>query len=175
MLLLLALLVSLSLGVPTPFKINVQNSVLEDLQKRLELARYPDSLQDDKNWTTGTDLNYLKSVVEYWKTKYDWRQQEEKLNQMPQFTTTIGDQVVHFVHARSKYPNAKPLLMVHGWPGSFFEFSKILPMLLDPVPYGGTEEDAFHVVSPSIPGYGFSSGKKKEYTILYGTILRLVS
>jgi hypothetical protein len=156
--LFVSLLLHLILPSPTPFKINVPEQVLTDLKQRLEITRFPDAIEDDMNWKSGTNLNYLKDLVTYWKNEYNWRKQEEYLNSFPQYLLSIGNQTIHFIHARSKYPQAQPLLLVHGWPGSFFEFHKILPMLLDPVAYGGQEGDAFHVVAPSIPGYGFSSG-----------------
>jgi pimeloyl-ACP methyl ester carboxylesterase len=152
------LFLQLLLADPVPFKIDVPEDVLTDLNRRLASTRFPDSIEDDLNWKAGTNLNYLKTFIAYWRDGYNWRKEEEKLNNIPQFTTTIGNQTLHFIHARSKYAQAQPLLIVHGWPGSFFEFYKILPMLVDPVAYGGREEDAFHVVAPSIPGYGFSSG-----------------
>src|SRR4029077_11956779 len=108
------------------------------------------------DWTYGTDLAYLKALVTYWRGTCSCRAQERKLNQFEQFTTNIDGLNIHFIHRRSKYPNAFPLLITHGWPGSFVEFGKIIGPLTDPVAHGGKAEDAFDVVIPSMPGYGFS-------------------
>ncbi len=138
-----------------PFRIEVPQDVLDDLQARLARTRWPDQM-DDTGWDYGTDLAYLKELCAYWQDGYDWRAQEAALNQWPQFTTEIDGQNVHFLHVRSKHEDALPLLITHGWPGSIVEFQKILPMLVDPEAHGGTAADAFHVVAPSMPGYGFS-------------------
>jgi epoxide hydrolase len=137
-----------------PFTIRVPDAVLADLKVRLQRTRFPDALQGD--WTYGTDLAYLKQLVAYWRDRFDWRAQERKLNRLEQFTTVIDGLTVHFVHRRSKEPHAFPLLITHGWPGSFVEFTKIIGPLTDPVSAGGRAEDAFDVVIPSIPGFGFS-------------------
>ena len=107
-------------------------------------------------WIDPDQLAYLKELVEYWRTKYDWRKQERKLNEFPQFTTEIDGLDIHFIHARSPHENALPLVITHGWPGSVVEFLKIIDPLRDPTAHGGQARDAFHVVCPSIPGYGFS-------------------
>jgi microsomal epoxide hydrolase len=107
-------------------------------------------------WEYGTELAYMKGLVEYWRSTFDWRAQERKLNAFPQFTTTIDGLNIHFVHVRSKHPNAMPLALTHGWPGSFFEFTKVIGPLTDPVAHGGRAEDAFDVVAISLPGFGFS-------------------
>jgi len=145
-----------------PFKIDISESVLEDLKFRLERTRLPDTLQDDTSWQYGTDLGYMKELLEYWKSSYNWKEQEKKLNEIPQFKTKINGLDVHFVHVRSKHENAQPLIIVHGWPGSFLECKKVLPMLTDPTNHGGSEKDAFHVICPSIPGYGFSEAPHKS-------------
>ncbi len=139
-----------------PFRIAVRDEVLRDLQDRLARTRWPDQI-DGTGWEYGVPLAEMKPLVEYWRTKYDWRQQEKKLNELAQFTTTIDGLEIHFVHVRSKEPGALPLVITHGWPGSFVEFQKIIGPLTDPMAHGGKAEDAFHVVCPSLPGFGFSS------------------
>src|SRR5262245_57560359 len=143
-----------------PFTIRVPDADLADLKARLARARYPDEIEGS-GWTYGTNLAYLKSLVEYWRDRFDWRAQEQKLNELEQFTTTVDGVTLHFIHRRSKQPGALPLLITHGWPGSFVEFLKIVGPLTDPVRYGGRAEDAFDVVIPSVPGFGFS-GKPRQ-------------
>jgi pimeloyl-ACP methyl ester carboxylesterase len=143
-----------------PFKIAVDDAVLRDLKERLARTRFPDQIPET-GWDYGVDLVYMKDLVTYWKDKYDWRAEERKLNELPQFTTEIDGLSIHFIHVRSKEKNALPLVLVHGWPGSVHEFHKIIGPLTDPVAHGGKAEDAFHVVCPSLPGFGFS-GKPKE-------------
>ena len=138
-----------------PFTIHVQDSVLVDLKARLKNPRVPDALQGD-GWTHGTDVAYLRQLISYWRDRFDWRAQERSLNTFEQFTTTIDGLTIHFIHRRSKQPNAFPLLITHGWPGSFVEFAKIIGPLTDPVAHGGRTDDAFDVVIPSIPGFAFS-------------------
>jgi microsomal epoxide hydrolase len=138
-----------------PYTIHVPDEVLSDLKARLDRTRFPDTLEG-VGWDYGTELTYLRSLVEYWRTRFDWRAQERKLNQLEQFTTTIDGLRIHFVHRRSKVPGAMPLLLTHGWPGSFFEFTKIIGPLTDPAAHGGRAEDAIHVVALSLPGFGFS-------------------
>jgi len=143
-----------------PFKIQVPDEVLRDLKARLARTRFPDEIPGT-GWDYGTDLTYLKSLVAYWRDRFDWRAQERRLNEFDQFKTTIDGVDIHFIHQRSKMPNAFPLVLTHGWPGSFIEFSKIIGPLTDPVKYGGRAEDAFTVVAISLPGFGFS-GKPQE-------------
>lgn len=138
-----------------PFKIHVSDEVLRDLKERLARTRFPDAIAGS-GWDYGTDLGYLKELVAYWRDKFDWREQERRLNQFEQFTTNIDGLDIHFIHRRSKQANPMPLLMSHGWPGSFFEFSKVIGPLTDPIAHGGRAQDAFDVVAVSIPGYGFS-------------------
>ena len=138
-----------------PFTIRVPDPVLADLKARLRHPRYPDALQGD-GWTYGTDIGYLKQLVAYWRDRFDWRAQERALNRFEQFTTTIDGLTIHFIHRRSKQPSAFPLLITHGWPGSFVEFTKIIGPLTDPAAHGGRAEDAFDLVIPSIPGFAFS-------------------
>src|SRR6186997_2929794 len=143
-----------------PFTIRIPDAVLTDLKTRLAAARIPEPLQGD-GWTLGTDIGYLRRLVDYWRNGFDWRAQERRLNQLEQFTTTIDGLTVHFVHRRSKHANAMPLLITHGWPGSFVEFTKIIGPLTDPEAHGGTAADAFHVVMPSIPGFAFSQAPRE--------------
>jgi pimeloyl-ACP methyl ester carboxylesterase len=138
-----------------PFRIHVENKVLDDLRARLALTRLPDQI-DGTGWDGGTPVAYVRELVEYWRDGYDWRAQEVRLNELPHFRTTIDGQSIHFAHARSRRENALPLLLIHGWPGSIVEFLDVIPRLTDPEAYGGTAADAFHVIAPSLPGYGFS-------------------
>jgi len=124
----------------------------------------PDALNGD-GWFYGTDTGYLKQLVAYWRDRFDWRAQERALNRFEQFTTNIDGLTMHFLHRRSKQPNAFPLLITHGWPGSFVEFAKIIGPLTDPVAHGGRPDEAFDVVIPSIPGFGFSDKRARPATI----------
>ena len=137
-----------------PFDIAVSDAVLADLATRLTRTRFPD--QVDTDWAYGTDVDYLQELVAYWRHEYDWREQERRLNQVDHFKTQINGLDIHFIHQRSPEEDALPLLMLHGWPGSIVEFMKVIGPLTDPVAHGGQAEDAFHVVAPSLPGYGFS-------------------
>jgi pimeloyl-ACP methyl ester carboxylesterase len=143
-----------------PFTIRIPDAVLTDLKTRLAAARLPEPLQGD-GWTHGTDIGYLRQLVAYWRNGFDWRAQERRLNQLEQFTTTIDGLTVHFVHRRSKHADALPLLITHGWPGSFVEFTKIIGPLTDPEAHGGSAADAFHLVIPSIPGFAFSEAPRE--------------
>ena len=142
------------------FKIEVSEEVLKDLRERLARTRFPDQLED-VGWSYGTDLSYLKELCAYWRSDFDWRAQERALNRFDHFRTEIDALGIHFIHQRSKESYAFPLIITHGWPGSFFEFTKIIGPLTDPAAHGGRPEDAFHVICPSIPGYGFSDAPKK--------------
>jgi pimeloyl-ACP methyl ester carboxylesterase len=138
-----------------PFQIEVSDSDLDDLRERLARTRWP-SEPPGVAWDDGVPLAYLQELAEYWRTSYDWREQEARLNELPQFTTAIDGTTVHFVHARSPEPDALPLLVTHGWPGSIVELAEIIGPLSDPRAHGGDPADAFHVVAPSIPGFAFS-------------------
>lgn len=138
-----------------PYRIEVTDAVLDDLQGRLASTRFPDQFANH-DWEYGTELAYLRGLVEYWRTEYDWRRHEKALNGFHHFTTNVDGLNIHFVHERSKEKNALPLVITHGWPGSFYEFLKVIPALVDPVAHGGRPEDAFDVICPSLPGYGFS-------------------
>jgi epoxide hydrolase len=138
-----------------PFTINIPQADLDDLRNRLAGTRWPDELPG-VGWSYGVALNYLKELAEYWRTSYDWRTWEAKLNQLPQFTTEIDGQNIHFLHVRSPEPDALPLILTHGWPGSVAEFLDVIGPLSNPRAHGGDPADAFQLVIPSIPGFGFS-------------------
>ncbi|MEU4579648.1 epoxide hydrolase family protein [Nonomuraea sp. ATR24] len=138
-----------------PFRIDIPQDDLDDLNRRLAATRWPDELPG-VGWDRGVPLDYLKELAEYWRTGYDWRAAERRLNSFPQFTTEIDGANVHFVHVRSPEPDATPLIITHGWPGSVAEFVDVIGPLTDPAAHGGDPADAFDVVIPSIPGYGFS-------------------
>jgi len=144
----------------TPFKIHIDDAVLADLKQRLARTRFPGEIAKS-DWDYGTNLGYLKELVTYWHDRYDWRAAERRLNQFDQFTTNIDGLDIHFIHQRSKNPNAMPLAITHGWPGSVVEFTKVIGPLTDPVAHGGNAGDSFHVVAISVPGFGFS-GKPTE-------------
>jgi pimeloyl-ACP methyl ester carboxylesterase len=144
-----------------PFTIHVSDAALADLKTRLARARLPEELRGAEPWTLGVDPRYLKDLVAYWRDRFDWREQERRLNRLEQFTTDIDGLTLHFVHRRSKLPNAFPLLITHGWPGSFVEFTKIIGPLTDPPAHGGRPDDAFDVVMPSIPGFAFSAAPRE--------------
>src|SRR6266542_3219126 len=138
-----------------PFRIDVPDADLEDLEDRLVRTRWPDQLSG-VGWGYGTPLEYVREMAVYWRTSYDWRKEEARLNEFPQFTTTIDGTNVHFLHIRSPELNAMPLILTHGWPGSVAEFLDLIGPLTDPRSHGGDPADAFDLVIPSIPGYGFS-------------------
>ena len=139
----------------TPFRVDVPDAVLDDLRARLARIRWPDD-PPGGGWDYGTEPDYLREMCEYWRTRYEWRRWEAKINAFPQFTTTIDGANVHYLHVRSPEANALPLIITHGWPGSIVEFLDIIGPLSDPRAHGGAATDAFDVVCPSIPGYGFS-------------------
>jgi pimeloyl-ACP methyl ester carboxylesterase len=139
-----------------PFRIAIPQADLDDLGDRLARTRWPDELPG-VGWSRGVPLGYLRDLTGYWDGGYDWRAQEANLNRFPQFTTTIDGQAVHFLHVRSPEPDALPLLVTHGYPSSFVEFAEIVEPLTDPRAHGGDPADAFHVVAPSLPGFGFST------------------
>lgn len=138
-----------------PFSIDIPQADLDDLQERLARTRWPDELPG-VGWSRGVPLDYLKELAGYWRSSFDWRKQETKLNQLPHYTTHIDGQQIHFVHLRSPEPKATPLMLIHGWPGSFVEFLDVIGPLTNPREYGGDPDDAFHLIIPSIPGFGFS-------------------
>ena len=139
-----------------PFRVNVPREALDDLRRRLKATRWPDrETVDDQS--QGAQLVKLQELVRYWGTDYDWRKAEARLNALPQFVTRIDGVDIHFIHVRSRQKNALPVLIAHGWPGSVFEQLKLVGPLTDPTRYGGRAEDAFDVVIPSLPGFGFSA------------------
>ncbi len=140
--------------------IAISAEALDELNARLAATRWPDA-ETTGDWRQGIPLQYVQSVCDYWQTDYDWRRMEEKLNSFNPMQTTIDGLDIHFLHIRSPHENALPLILTHGWPGSIVEFHKVIGPLSDPCRYGGKAEDAFHIVCPSLPGYGFS-GKPTE-------------
>ncbi|MEV5966949.1 epoxide hydrolase family protein [Kribbella sp. NPDC051952] len=141
-----------------PFQIEVADADLADLHDRLDRTRWPHPVPGDADdWSRGIPAGYLRDLAEYWRTSYDWRKAESELNGYPQYTTEIDGQQIHFFHVRSPEPDAMPLILTHGYPGSAVEFLRLLGPLSDPVSHGGQAADAFHVVVPSLPGFGFST------------------
>jgi len=140
-----------------PFRIEIPQSDLDDLRARLANTRWADPAPGaPSDFSRGVPLDYLKDLTKYWATDFDWRAQEARLNAYPQYLTEIDGQTIHFIHVRSTEPDATPLLMSHGYPGSVVEFLEMIDPLVNPVAYGRSPADAFHVVIPSIPGFGFS-------------------
>ncbi len=137
------------------FTISVSDQAIEDLRQRLALTRLPDQI-NNTSWEYGTDRAFLRGLIDYWQTDFDWRAQEQMLNEFDQFKTSIEGLDIHFIHQRSPHPEAIPLLIVHGWPGSIAEFHKIIGPLTNPTEHGGDAANAFHVIAPSLPGFGFS-------------------
>jgi epoxide hydrolase len=137
------------------FRIDVPEAELRDLRERLERTRWPEE-ETVEDWSQGVPLAYVRELCGYWADGYDWRSTEARLNALPQFRTEIEELGIHFVHLRSPHPDALPLVITHGWPGSIVEFLKVIGPLADPTAHGGDAADAFHVVCPSLPGYGFS-------------------
>jgi len=137
------------------FPIRVDDSVLQDLRDRLARTRLPDWIEGT-GWEYGFSLDYLRELLDYWRDEYDWRAQEARLNELAHFRTRIDGQSIHFIHERSANPGAFPLLLIHGWPGSIVEFLDVIPRLTNPEAHGGRAADSFHVIAPSLPGYGFS-------------------
>ena len=147
---------------PEPFTLTVPDSAVADLRERLARTRFPDQAPGEP-WAYGTNVDYLRELVAYWRSGFDWRTQEARLNAFPQFKAPLHDIDVHFLHVPGKGPDPCPLLLMHGWPGSVFEFMDIIPRLTDPARFGGDPADAFTVVAPSLPGYGmsFRPGQKR--------------
>jgi epoxide hydrolase len=139
----------------TPFKVHVPQAALNDLKKKLANARWPDK-EPVTDWSQGVPLAKAQSLVEYWRTRYDWRLVESTLNGLPQFRAQIDGLGIHFIHVRSKHESALPIILTHGWPGSVLEFLQVIEPLVDPTAHGGKADEAFHVVIPSLPGFGFS-------------------
>lgn len=142
-----------------PFRVDIDDSQLDKLRQRLAFTRFPDA-ETVEDWSQGMPLSYAQELVRYWQTDYDWRRAEVDVNQWPHFTTDINGLNVHFVHVRSRHTGARPLILTHGWPGSFLEYLSLIPGLTDPTQHGGTADQACHVVIPSLPGYGFSAAPR---------------
>jgi len=139
-----------------PFQINIPAADIDDLNERLRRTRWP-AASPEPGWTRGVPLDYLQALAGYWATGFNWRSREAELNEFRQFRTRIGGQDIHFLHIRSAEPDAIPMIATHGWPSSPFEFEKVIRPLTDPRSHGGDPADAFHLVIPSLPGYGFST------------------
>ncbi|MBM3770707.1 MAG: epoxide hydrolase [Acidimicrobiia bacterium] len=144
-----------------PFKIQVPDAVLSDLRTRLQRARFADEFPG-VGWDYGTNLGYLQSIISYWRDKYDWRAQEKRLNRFSQFKTNLAGLDIHFIHQRSSTPTATPVLLLNGWPSSIIEYDKVIEPMTNPAAHGGQASDAFHVVVPSMPGYGFSDKPRER-------------
>ena len=142
-----------------PFTITVEDSVLDDLRQRLAETRWPDEIPNT-GWDYGSNLAYIKELVEYWRTDFNWRAQEAKLNEFNHFKSEVDGLDIHFIHEKGKGRNPIPLIITHGWPSCFFEMTKIIPLLTDPASHGGDSADSFDVVAPSLPGFGFSDHAK---------------
>jgi pimeloyl-ACP methyl ester carboxylesterase len=149
-------------GKPTAFTLHVPEADIADLRDRLKRTRYPDQAPGEP-WAFGTQVDDLRDLVEYWRTRFDWRAQEAALNAFPQFRAALPDVDLHYLHVPGVGPDPMPLLLLHGWPGSVFEFLEIIPRLTDPARFGGDARDAFTVIAPSLPGYGlsFKPGQKR--------------
>ena len=145
----------------TPFEVHVADAVLDDLKDRLGRTRWPDEIPG-AGWDYGSNLDYIKELVEYWRTGFDWRAQEAYLNSFPQFRTQVDGMGIHFYHVKGNGPNPIPIIVTHGWPSSIFEILKLIPLLSDPSAHGGDPADAFDVIVPSMPGYGFSDQTRER-------------
>jgi len=144
-----------------PFEIRVDDRVLDDLHARLDRTRFADQIEGT-GWEYGVPVAYLRELVDHWRSTYDWRVHEATLNRLDHYRTRLDGQLVHFVHARSPHDGAYPLLLTHGWPGSIVEFLDVIAPLTDPERYGGDRSDAFHLVIPSLPGFGFSGPTRER-------------
>nr|MDQ2764238.1 epoxide hydrolase 1 [Pseudomonadota bacterium] len=138
-----------------PFKIRISDDIIDDLHRRLNGTRWPEGFGGD-DWGDGASLAFMKRLIDHWLHRFDWRAQETRLNRLPNMMTKVDGQDVHFVHRRGLGPSPMPIVITHGWPGSFVEMEQLIPLLADPAANGGDPADAFHVVVPSLPGYGFS-------------------
>ncbi|NNM12454.1 MAG: epoxide hydrolase [Pseudomonadales bacterium] len=143
------------------FRVDIPQPQLDDLRERLLRTRWPPEIGNNKNWSAGTNLAYLRELVEYWINTYDWRAQERAINRFGHFKTSIDGTPLHFIHEKGKGPNPLPLILNHGWPWTFWDFQKIIEPLTDPAAYGGDPADAFDVIVPSLPGFAFSSPIEK--------------
>lgn len=144
-----------------PFKVQIQQAPLDDLKERLARTRWPDEVANS-DWDYGTNLSYLKDLTDYWRSHFNWRAQEEEINRFSHFRADIDGLGIHFIHERGKGPNSIPIIITHGWPSSFYQMLKIVPLLTDPESHGGDPADSFDVVVPSMPGYAFSDRPGKR-------------
>src|SRR5579872_553563 len=146
-------------SVARPFRVEIPDSTVRRILDRVRDTRFPARL-DASDWRYGVDWDYMRALAAYWTSAYDWRKAEAILNRYPQFVAPVADYDIHFYHVRGRGPRPVPLILTHGWPGSVFEFLDAIEPLTDPERYGGSPEDAFDVVIPSLPGFGFSSKPK---------------
>jgi pimeloyl-ACP methyl ester carboxylesterase len=144
-----------------PFKVDIPQTVINRILARVKSARLPDRIDGTRDWSYGANWDYMKSLADYWTTQFDWKKAQANLNRYPQFTTRVEDYDIHFYYVKGKGPKPMPVVFTHGWPGSVFEFIEAIGPLSDPASHGGSAEDAFDVVVPSIPGFGFSSKPKQ--------------
>lgn len=145
----------------TPFTLEVADAVLDDLYRRLQATRWPAEIPG-AGWDYGTSLGYVQELADYWRSRFDWRAQENRINAFHHYEATVDGLAIHFIHEPGKGPSPMPLVITHGWPGSFFEMHKLIPLLTDPLSHGGNPADAFDVVVPSMPGYGFSDQPRRR-------------
>jgi microsomal epoxide hydrolase len=143
------------------FRLSVPEETLRDLSDRISRTRWPDQIPG-ADWDYGTNLDFLRDLLEYWRDEFDWRAREAEVNRWPHFLAEVDGLRIHFLHARSEEPGALPILLTHGWPSTFLEMSRLIPLLTDPAAHGAGRRDAFHVVVPSLPGYGFSEIPKRR-------------
>ena len=155
-------------AAPRPFRVDIPQATVDRILNRVRDTRWPDRLEAN-DWRYGANWDYMKALAEYWTTQFDWRKAEANLNRYPQFLARIGEFDVHFYHVKGRGPKPVPLVLTHGWPGSVFEFLEAIGPLTDPASFGGSAEDAFDVVVPSVPGFGFSSKPKGKPIGLHTT------
>jgi pimeloyl-ACP methyl ester carboxylesterase len=145
-----------------PFEISISKDILDDLQHRLQHSRWIEPINKDAGWDYGVNTGYLKELTAYWQQTYNWKKQEKELNQFNHFRARVDDYRVHFIHQHGKGQHPIPLLLLHGWPDSFYRFHKIIPMLTDPASIGADTNNSFDIIIPSLPGFGFTDGPKKQ-------------
>jgi pimeloyl-ACP methyl ester carboxylesterase len=157
----------------TPFTLHVAQTSLDDLTQRLARTRLPDA-PEGAGWSLGTDVGFMQRLLEHWRTQYDFRKHEAQLNQLPQFKACVDGVELHFVHARGKGPNPTPLLLLHGWPDSFYRYHKVIERLTDPAKFGGDPARSFDVIVPSLPGFGFSERRAMDMNATADLMLTLM-
>lgn len=146
-----------------PFTIQIGDEALQGLRRRIENTRWPGAI-DPEGWDDGSSLRFMRELIEYWRGQFDWRAQEARLNQLPHFIANVDGLDIHYIHVKGRGPSPIPLIMTHGWPGSFLEMEHVIPLLTDPGSHGGDPNDAFDIVVPSLPGYAFSSAPRSPGT-----------